>query len=565
MSCTTLRLIALSVAALLPLPALAAPRHIHVSWSHPDTSTTATVTWVSDSMGDPNLIQYGIAAPGQFELPAQLVQGNPGLGALHVAELSDLKADTEYQYRVGGPGGWSDTYKFRTGPDDLCSSFRFAAFGDNRPDMDWVPQFHWNPILAETVEAAPAFLLHTGDIVKDGKDTNQWNTFFENSHPYLAEIPLMACPGNHDDGPAPGDGANYNQLFAFPRNSYGSTEDFYYFTYGDAIFVSLSTISYEGGNPPFSDQAAWLDQVLTDNPRKWKFVFLHPPPYTSHAKFDLIWTQVEFNHPPNENQQNEALVPVFDKHHVDIVFAGHNHYYERLGPMVGGPKPDQGVPVGGFALGTVYVITGGAGAMVYDEFDILGINIDLISWVCGAAAGSEVCSGSHHYVTVDVGDNVAHYEAWATAEQTLGNDPANHKLLDSFDIVKGTPECGQPPVEPEVEPSPEPFPDQAPDVISSPDSEPDVPALPDGGLPPDLDDKEGLMPPPEIVPAEDGVPSVDTTKPPADTGSAPTAPNVNSACGCRVQALAPPSTGPSLLLLLVALGWLAARRIRWPN
>ncbi len=549
---------------LLPGLSGASPRHIHVSWSHPDTATNATITWVSDSMGDPNLIQYGTVAPGQFEVPAQVFQGDPGLGVIHVAELSDLTPDTEYQYRVGGPGGWSDTFKFRTGPKDLCTPFRFAAFGDNRPDVDWVPQFHWNPILSETVATNPAFLVHTGDIVKEGSDTNQWNTFFENSHPYIATLPFMACPGNHDDGPGPDDGANYNQLFAYPRNSLTNTEDFYFFTYGDAIFVSLSTISHEGGNPPFSDQAAWLDQVLTDNPRKWKFVFLHHPPYTSHAKFDLIWTQVEFNHPPNEAAQNEALVPIFDKHHVDIVFAGHNHYYERLGPMVGGPKPEQGTPVGGFSLGTVYVITGGAGAMVYDEFDVLGIDIDLVSWVCGSAAGSEVCSGDHHYATVDIDDNVAHYEVWATAEQTLGNDPANHKLIDSFDIVKGAPECDNPPpVEPSPEPNPEAAPEPEPDVVTPADLEADVPSPPDGQPGPESGGPDVMPPPKEVVGSTDTSAEEDSASP--VTPSEPTGPRSNSACGCRIEATAAPTIAPLALLGALLLAWLAARRIRWPN
>jgi len=432
----------------------ASPRNVHVSWNTPDTSSTVAVTWMSDSTGDPSLVQYGTSAPGQFELEGTVFQGNDDLGAIHVVEISKLEPGTTYQYRAGGPGDWSDIHKFTTGPEGECAAFRFAAFGDNRPDTDWVPQFHWNPILAETAETNPAFLLHTGDIVMDGNATNQWNMFFETSHPYVAYLPLMAAIGNHDDGPGSGDQSNYNQVFTYPRNENSGTEDYYYFTYGNAIFVSISTQTEEGGSPPFSVQADWLDKVLTDNPRRWKFVFLHHPPYTSHLKFDLIFTEFEFNHPPNENDQNEALVPVFDEHHVDIVFAGHNHYYERLGPMVQGPNPEEGTPVASFLDGTVYVITGGAGAFVYDEFDVMGVELDLVSWVCGKAAGSETCAGDHHYTTVDIDDNVMHYEAWSTMEQMTGSNPANKKLLDSFTVTKDpTLECQE--VE-QPEPGPEP-------------------------------------------------------------------------------------------------------------
>ena len=289
----------LTVAFLATSQAGASPRFPHLSWSRPDASTTMTVTWMTDSMDEPTMVEYGIAAPGQFEAKGEVFKGNDALGAIHVVELTDLDPATTYKYRAGGTGNWSDTYEFTTAPDDPCEPFRFAAFGDNRPDTDWIPQFHWNPILAETAEAGPAFVLHTGDLVMDGGETVQWNTFFETSEPYTGYLPFMATIGNHDDGPGQGDGANFNQVFSFPRNQVTDTEDFYYFTYGNSVIVSLSTAGFSDGDPPYSMQAEWLDQVLSDNPKMWKFVFFHHPPYTSHLKMDLIFTEIEFPHPPN--------------------------------------------------------------------------------------------------------------------------------------------------------------------------------------------------------------------------------------------------------------------------
>ncbi|MBM4371350.1 MAG: metallophosphoesterase family protein, partial [Deltaproteobacteria bacterium] len=387
-----------SLAALLILAASAAPlqagpRAVRLSWSQPDTATTMTVTWQSDSTGDPSVVRYGTDGDLDQEATGTVFQGNEGLGAIHVVELTELTPDTSYTYQAGGPGAWSATYGFRTAPDQPCTPVHFVAFGDNRPDVDWLPQIHWNPILSEAAGALPLFLLHTGDIVKDGGDTGQWNTFFESSGDYLANTPFMASIGNHDDGPGDGDSANYNQLLAYPRNTVTQTEDFYFVTTPDLIVVSLSSQTFQGGSKPFQDQADWLDQVLTENPRPWKVVQLHHPPFTSHRNFDLYFWDFEFNHPPNEQDQNPALVPVFDKHHVDLVLSGHNHYYERFAPLKGGPDPAEGVLAQGFHDGTVYVITGGAGAFVYDEFDVFGVELDLISWICGDAAGSTKCSG----------------------------------------------------------------------------------------------------------------------------------------------------------------------------
>jgi len=476
------------------------PRDVHLSYSHPDTATTMTVTWGTDSVDDPSVVRYGMAGDLDDEVSGESFQGNGELGVLHVVELTGRAADTEYVYQAGGPGEWSSAASFRTAPDAPCTPYRFVVLGDNRPDTDWLPQIHWNPILAESVEDGPLFMLHSGDIVKSGDDTGQWRTFFESSGHYLANIPMQAAIGNHDDGPGEGDGANYNQLFSYPRNSVTQTEDFYYFTTADAIFVSLSTQTFQGGDGPFQEQADWLDQVLTDNPRPWKLVFLHHPPYTSHMVFDLGFWEFEFNHPPNEQGQNPALVPVFDKHHVDIVFAGHNHYYERFAPMNLGPGPEQGAPSMGFHDGTVYVITGGAGAFVYDEFDVFGVELDLIDWVCGQATGSAVCSGKHHFVSVTIKGPALYYDAVATAEQTLDNDESNVEVLDSFIILKGDLDIC--PEEPQPEPSPEPSPDvvEALDAVEAPEEvvvAPDAPPSPDHVAGPDSPAE--LPPPPDTA------------------------------------------------------------------
>ncbi|MFH1532508.1 MAG: metallophosphoesterase [Pseudomonadota bacterium] len=522
------------------------PRDVHLSYSHPDTATTLTVTWATDSVQDPSVVRYGVDGDLDDQISGESFQGNGELGAIHSVELTGLSADTLYTYQVGGTGEWSSTFSFQTAPDVPCRPYRFVVLGDNRPDMAWLPQIHWNPILSESIVDAPLFLLHSGDIVMDGAETGQWRTFFESSGHYLANTPFMATIGNHDDGPGDGDTANYNQLFAYPRNSVTQTEDYYFFTTPDAIFVSLSTQTFNGGSAPFQEQADWLDQVLTDNPRPWKIVVLHHPPYTSHAAFDLGFWAFEFNHPPNEQDQNPTLVPIFDKHHVDIVFAGHNHYYERFAPMKKGPGNEQGSPSVGFHDGTVYVITGGAGAFVYDEFDIFGVELDLINWICGEASGSTVCSGKHHFVSVTINGPSLTYEAIATAEQTLDNDPSNVELLDSFIIIKaGLDIC---PEEPPPEPSPEPSTDveEAPDVTSEEVIEaPDIPPGEDSGPAPDM---AGEIPAPsvdtsgqtETAAVED---IFDTTPGPKDDGG-------QKSGGCTAG---PTGASPALLLLLIAL------------
>lgn len=489
-----LALIALTVAA---APARAAnPRYVRLSWVDPaQTATSMTISWNSDAVSDPSRVEYGLsAAYGQVaEGTAQL--GTGALAAIHTVTLTGLAPDTEYHYRVGGAGQWTADYTFRTGSAAApgCAPFRFVAMGDGRSDDSSGPSPKWNPILMEAVDANPAFILLTGDQVRAGDDTAQWVNWLAATEAGSRFVPLMPTLGNHDDDKVTGDGAMYNQIFALPPNASTQTEDFYYFEYGDAIFVSLSMVSYKDDG--FAQQAAWLDQVLTDHPRTWKIVFFHHPIYTGTLGIQNL---LELNHPPNELGQNAALVPVFDKHKVDLVLAGHNHHYQRFQPMCCGGGGDQGVVTGDPATGTTYVITGGAGALTYD-LSFLGIDVPAL--LC-LTPGSAKCDGRHHFMIFDVDGLDLTAEVWTTSAQLLNTKPENVKLIDTFSIHKDgpAPDCTPIPADP------------GPEVVEEgPVAEPIAEPVADTG------EEADAGPQPDTAAPEDTTPTFDTLGLPTDT------------------------------------------------
>lgn len=425
----------LGAAAALAAP----PRHVRLSWATSDTTGTMTVAW-NTSTEVPSQVRYGLDASYGLAAEGTATLAPGSLGWVHEVTLIELQPDTVYHYRAGSPQGWTDDLTFRSPPrPDGCTPFSFVALGDNRSDDSRGSSPKWPGILGEAIVDDPAFVLNTGDLVKDGHEGDQWEVFLGDTSPGAALVPLFATPGNHDDDSVQGDGALYNAVFAFPRNEVTGTEDFYWFTYGDAIFVALSTVSFGGGATPYAQQAAWLDDVLTEHPKTWKIVFFHHPPYTGYV--DLFGLDV--NHPPNENDQNAALVPIFDKHHVDLVFNGHNHFYQRFQPLqYSSANPEEGIPVSDPADGTIYVITGGAGALTYA--------LDLYMWgLCAFTVGAEVCSGDHHYVTVEIDGGTLRFAARTTAQQLFGSDPDNITLIDGFEIVKPgyVSDCAPPPVD----------------------------------------------------------------------------------------------------------------------
>jgi hypothetical protein len=418
------------LALAFPGDAHAAPRGLRLSFTG-DTSTTMTVSWNTDAAADTE-VRYG-TSPGSYtgSTPGTSFQATSGLGFVHEVTLTKLSPSTVYYYVAGSAaGGYTKESSFKTGPaqDQACGSFKFVFTGDNRPDPTFGGGQNWPQILGQSVGQDPEFALNGGDLVTDGDNIDGWNDFLGWTEAVASTIAFMPTIGNHDNGPGDGDTANYNQLFALPRSqgTFGSgTEDYYFFTYGNAIVVALSTEGFKGGSGAFGNQAAWLDEVLTANPRKWKFVFYHAPSYTKEVVFSV-------SHPPNEEGQNAALIPIFDKYHVDVVFTSHNHWYERFEPTACANKGDSGssdpCPVGAsnYAQGTVFYVSGGAGAFTIPAF------------LCGSMTGRAKCSGDHHYIVADIKNETLKLDTWAAYPQT-------NQVIDSITITKAAESCAAPP------------------------------------------------------------------------------------------------------------------------
>ena len=94
-----------------------------------------------------------------------------------------------------------------------------------------------------------------------------------------------------------------------------------------------------------------LDKSLAKSDATWKFVCHHHPPYSSDENdYGNLW---KTNKSTRGDLRVRQLVPLYEKHGVDIVWNGHIHSYERTWPL----KANKAVNMGG----TIYMITGGGG------------------------------------------------------------------------------------------------------------------------------------------------------------------------------------------------------------
>jgi len=279
------------------------------------TTDTITVVWETREPAR-SQVSYGITSTYDSVVSSTLPTTH------HALTLTDLNPYYTYHYRVssdGRPLGKDST--FRTAASPTQTAFSFVVFGDTRSE----PEMH-RKVVSRVLSLSPGFALHLGDFVHDGSNASQWDTFFAVERDLLRQVPLFAVLGNHE-----GASANYFAAFHLPGN-----ERWYSFDYGDAHFVVLEVDGFADYSAS-SAQYAWLENDLASTPRRWKFVFFHIPPYSAGPY-------------GGDSVVRDTLVPLFAHYGVQIVFAAHDHAYERS--VVGG---------------VTYIVTGGGGAPLYSK------------------------------------------------------------------------------------------------------------------------------------------------------------------------------------------------------
>ena len=71
------------------------------------------------------------------------------------------------------------------------------------------------------------------------------------------------------------------------------------------------------------DQQRWLEQELSRTGSKWKLAYFHHPIYSSGGRHG------------SEVDLRSIIEPMFIKYGMNVVLAGHEHFYERLKPQKG--------------------------------------------------------------------------------------------------------------------------------------------------------------------------------------------------------------------------------------
>ena len=202
---------------------------------------------------------------------------------------------------------------------DQGSSDCIIIYGDSRTSH----AIH-QKIVNRIMENNPSVVFHTGDLVNNGLNPEDWAMFNKITDGLRETAEFYPALGNHEEN-----SPLFFKNFNLPNNGHWYSVD-----RQDAHFIILDSNSVLTTD---SEQYRWLEDNLKSVDKKTKFVI------------------VIFHHPIFSSTKSHAdekglmhIIPLFERYGVNMVFNGHAHNYERF-----------------YYNKIYYIVTGGGGAPLH--------------------------------------------------------------------------------------------------------------------------------------------------------------------------------------------------------
>jgi len=362
------------------------PQQIHLAFAGETTGTGMTVSWatfeeVSDStlwVGDS---EDSLEAVDTTVSSVSYYSDDTYDLHHHHATISGLSPNTIYYYKVGSSSQTtyqSDVATFKTARSaDDDSTFNMIIYGDVGDGDNSADTIEYmNTLGTNDID----LVYHLGDVSYADDDylvasqitgffyEEVYNKWMNSLMDLMTQVPYMVLPGNHEaecHSPACqlsqskkdqlGNYTAYNARFKMPSDeSDGTLNMWYSFDHGPIHFTTLSSetdytdaptneATLTNKNGDFGDQLTWLEADLKKAVANrasvpWIFVGMHRPMYiTAFSSSSGV---------PNDDQTlaiQSAFEALFIKYEVDVVLAGHKHYYERQLPIANNKAVTTGV------------------------------------------------------------------------------------------------------------------------------------------------------------------------------------------------------------------------------
>ncbi len=269
-----------------------------VLWQLP-LAQSCTLAWGTDtsySTGSTPTTEYGADHQHKYTIPS-------------------LAPGTKYYYRVTTPSTVA-TGSFRTAPAADATNVKFLAYGDTRTNAGSHAMVA--SAVNTTYESDPAYqtiMLLSGDWVNSDDEINWRDEYFNRAYDSALEmqanIPITGCMGNHEvmgGGPTV-----YDKYWPYPYTAPLSGR-YWSFDYGPVHIAVVDQYTvYTSGSAQYN----WLVNDLNSTTKPWKIIVLHQPGWCSGGSHG------------NDATVQTVIQPLCEQYDVQVVFAGHNHYYSR--------------------------------------------------------------------------------------------------------------------------------------------------------------------------------------------------------------------------------------------
>ncbi len=325
------------------------------------TNDSIKIVWWTDTQTERNVVH--IVKPVLSTTSATSRQMRGVTFVRHIAMLTGLKPDNEYEYYVESDITRSQRYQFRSGIS-RDKPFHFIYLGDGQ-HVDNQVIIRRKALYKTVMDLKPNLIVCGGDTVEYGTYNSYektWESFFrqictatQGGVPVASTIPHYFAVGNHEiydpehDEYASGGlaGASMARFQAFCVNPDNGSNDprwngrYYAFTFGCATFIVLDLNNTsndsldnhdkipDGCSPdwePGSEQYRWMIEQLKIAQRTSAFTFIvaHPSPYSrgEHGTSDKA---IDYQ----RGYELRELDSVFRAYGVDAVFTSHDHMVEH--------------------------------------------------------------------------------------------------------------------------------------------------------------------------------------------------------------------------------------------
>lgn len=373
------------------------PKGIRLTYVH-NFSDSIVISWFTEkNASEPQLLYSNKSNLSDFIGISPNMTKFSNSAYFYTAELIDLQPNKTYFYRVSSDNNnVREIMNFTTLANET-GHVRFLVYGDSRTQRN-VRSILASKIM-ENFNDSFDFSLLLGDIVEFGSLQDQWNEYFSDTEVINAYKQGIYVEGNHEQG-------DLTKMYDNLPMQNTATNRYYSFSYGGIGFIILNS-----NNEAIDDdvQTNWLNQTLIQFSQKntFNFAFMHHP-LVNELRTDLYFT--------------ENWRPLFEKYNVSIIFAGHDHLYERSYPILNSStlKYDNSELYNYININdSIYITTGGAGA----PLKIVHSNGFIAKTISG-----------YHFLLVDIEKNIItstlSLETWV-----MPGDFSNLYLYDNITIT----------------------------------------------------------------------------------------------------------------------------------